>query len=261
MTGDIQDVLSGVALFVALVAALESGYRLGQRAADEGDTRGAGQVGAIQGAMLGLLGLLLGFSFAAAGARFLERQDLIVSEANAIGTAYYRAELLDDPHRSDLRRALAEYTRDRLNIASRIRDGLSDADHARVGAYHAHMWNAARAGVELKPAFALAVLDPVNSVIDLHTTRLAASNKHVPGPVIWLLVACSMLSVGVIGYGCGTSRRRRAPLSLSLAALISCALWLTIDLDHPRAGLLQLSDAPLEALRLHVEATPPAMGG
>jgi hypothetical protein len=96
------------------------------------------------------------------------------------------------------------------------------------------------------------VLDPVNDVIDLHSTRVAASNKHLPLVVTGLLVACSMLSIGVISYGSGSSGGGgRSPLlSGSLALLIAAALWTTIDLDHARAGFIRLSDAPLQQLDL-----------
>src|SRR5688572_23779100 len=77
----IQDLSVAVGLLLLMLLALECGFRAGRRAIADADLRAGGQVGAIQGALLGLLGLLLGFSFAAAGARFLERQDLIVSEA------------------------------------------------------------------------------------------------------------------------------------------------------------------------------------
>jgi hypothetical protein len=90
----------------------------------------------------------------------------------------------------------------------------------------------------------------VNEVIDLHSTRLAAALKHLPVPVLGLLIASSMLAMGVMGYSNGISGHRRAPLTISLAVLIGLTLWITIDLDHPRAGLLQLNDAPLEAVRV-----------
>jgi hypothetical protein len=104
--------------------------------------------------------------------------------------------------------------------------------------------------VASRPEVALAVLGPVNEVIDLHATRIAAANKHVPEPVMGLLIVCSALALGVIGYGCGLGGHRRAPLSVPLALIVAAALWITIDLDHPRGGLLQLSDAPLESLKL-----------
>src|SRR5690349_19761567 len=99
------DALVLVGLVLVLLASLELGFRAGRRPRDQ-DARAAGQVGVIQGAMLGLLGLLLAFSFAAAGSRFLERQSYIVAEANAIGTAHLRADVLREPHRAELRTAL-----------------------------------------------------------------------------------------------------------------------------------------------------------
>ena len=95
----------------------------------------------------------------------------------------------------------------------------------------------------------LAVLDPVNAVIDVHSSRLAARRKHLPVLVLTLLVSCSVLSVGVIGYGCGLSRQRHLIMTGSLALLVGAALWITIDLDRPRQGWIRLSDAPLQALK------------
>jgi hypothetical protein len=245
----VEEVAVAIGLLSVLLVALETGFRVGRWGTDDTDPRGSGQVGAIQGAILGLLGLLLAFSFAAAGGRLLERQDLIVQEANAIGTAYLRADLLDEPHRSELRAALRRYTEHRIEFSRRLRSGLDAAALAEVERLHARIWTAASAGVASRPASMLGVLGPVNEVIDLHATRLAAGRKRLPPLVMGLLIACSTLAVAVIGYGCGVGGRRRTPLTVSLAVLIATALWITVDLDHPRAGLVRLSDAPLEALR------------
>ena len=79
--------------------------------------------------------------------------------------------------------------------------------------------------------------------------RVAAARKHIPYAVLGLLFLCSAISVAVIGYGCGLDERRRAPMTVSLTVIIAASLWITYDLDHPRRGLLRLSDAPLEALK------------
>src|SRR5262245_40267492 len=236
-----------VCFFLLLVQ--EAGFRAGRRAIRARDTEMKSQVGPIQGAVLGLLGLLLAFSFAAAGARFLERQDLIVEEANAIGTASLRADLLDEPQRSELRAALKRYTAHRLEVSATLRRGVDPSALSEVERLHERIWSAAVAGVSVRPASTLAVLAPVNEVIDMHATRLAASRKHLPSLVLGLLIACSALAIAVIGYGCGMGGRRRAPMTVALALLIGVGLWITVDLDRPRAGLMQLSDAPLAALR------------
>jgi hypothetical protein len=250
------DLSIALGIFGLLFAGLEAGFRLGRRASLDQDAAASSQIGAIQGAILGMLGLLLAFSFSAAGARFLERQDLIVQEANAIGTAWLRADLLDEPQRSELRDALKRYTQHRIGVtAGGLRAGVSAAVLAEVDRLQDEIWKSAVAGVTARPGSTLAVLAPVNDVIDLHSIRIAAGGKHIPWLVLGLLIACSSLALAVIGYGCGVGGRRRAPLTFSLAVLIGTALWITIDLDHPRAGMIQLSDAPLAALRF---GAPPA---
>src|SRR5262245_35230027 len=244
-----RDVAVAAGLLGILLAALEGGFRAGRRATGDTDAAASGQIGAIQGAILGLLALLLAFSFGAAGARFIERQDLIVEEANAIGTASLRADLLDEPQRSELRAALKRYTEHRLEVSANLRHGVDPSALSEVERLHERIWSAAVAGVSARPASTLAVLVPVNEVIDMHATRLAASRKHLPSLVLGLLIACSALAIAVIGYGCGMGGRRRAPMTVALALLIGVGLWITVDLDRPRAGLMQLSDAPLAALR------------
>ena len=179
----------------------------------------------------------------------MERQDLIAQEANAIGTCWLRAGLLEEPHGSELRAALQAYTAHRLGLAERMPRGWEPGVLAEIEPHHGRIWSAASAGIARRPELALALLGPVNELIDLHSLRVAATLKHVPTLVMGLLVACSLLAVLVIGYGCGADGQRRWMLTISLTILISTSLWITIDLDHPRRGLLRLSDAPLQALK------------
>ena len=239
-----------LALAIILVLALETGYRLGRRNSKGSDASKAMETGAIQGAMLGLLGLLLGFSFAGASGRFMERQDLITHEANAIGTAYLRADLINEPHTSDLRAALAGYVAHRIKVSATLRFGLSEEDARRIRAAHAEIWAAAREGVRERPESMIAVLGPVNEVIDLHSTRIASGHKHLPALVVGLLLVCSILTLGVIGYACALSRRRNASMTTMIALLIAAALWTTFDLDRPRLGLIRLSDRALQDIDL-----------
>ena len=248
MSTILEDTAVFAGLLALLLVSLEVGYRSGLRADPERDAIASGQVGPIEGALLGLLGLLLAFSFAAAGTRFLERQDLIVREANAIGTAYLRADFLADPHRSNLRAALKEYTEHRIRATSGTRGTADPGIVSEVAALHARIWDAAKEGVRDRPELLVVVVPAINDLIDLHSLRVAAAVKHIPYAVLGLLLACSAISVAVIGYGCGTEGRRRTLMTVPLAIIIAAALWVTYDLDHPRRGLLRLDDAPLEAL-------------
>ncbi len=251
MTPFVHVIFVAVGLLAGILLAQEGGFRAGRRARAMGHGGAADpQIGTIQGAVLGLLGLLLAFSFAAAGSRFFERQDLIVSEANAIGTSYLRAELLDEPQRTELRSALKAYAEHRVSISKKLSDGWQAAYLTEVEHLHERIWRAAKQGVDRRSELALAVLNPINELIDLHSLRVHAARKHIPQLVLWLLVACSLLAAAAIGYGCGMEGHRRWALTMTLTLLVWAALWVTIDLDHPRAGLLQLDDSALLELKL-----------
>jgi hypothetical protein len=249
MSAAFVEVLIAAAVFLGIVLSLELGFRFGLRANRSGDT-GTGQlVGVIEAAVLGLLGLLLAFSFAAAASRFFERQDLITQEANAIGTAWLRADVLDDAHRVSLRNALKEYTEHRVAALPNMGHRWNEDVMAEVARFHDRMWKAASEGVRDRPNVANVMLPAVNEVIDLHSTRVAAAYKHLPAAVTALLIVCSLLATGMIGIGCGMEGRRRPAMTFPLAFLIASALCLTIDLDHPRHGILQLNDTPLTSLK------------
>jgi hypothetical protein len=240
-----------IVIVVACVAALlllglEVGFRLGLRARRRGNPMP--QLGPIQGAALGLLGLLLGFSFSGAATRFIERQDIIVREANAIGTAYLRADLLGEPHRTRLREELRGYAIDRLELFKTV-DPVAEAElQDRLGARHQRIWTAGLDGVRADPAMTIVVVPPLNETFDLLGVRNASTQRHLPRAVLALLVACSMLSVGLIAYGCGRDGKRQLVGSGSLVLLIAAALWLTIDLDYPRLGSITMRDDALEAV-------------
>ncbi len=248
------EALVALSLVVGLVLAVEGGYQFARKAirADwrSADSGSGAQAGAILGATLGLLGLLLGFSFAGAAGRYIERQDLITAEANAISTAYLRADLLADPYAEDLRSALREYVADRLEVSAHLHIGINQAALQRVAGFHERIWNAASGGVQGNPSLATPVLNPVNDVLDLHASRMAAGRKHLPALVMGLLGLCAVLALGCIGYGCGLIGRRNLSMTVPLAILISAALWTTIDLDYARIGLIRVSDQALADLDL-----------
>ena len=103
-------------------------------------------------------------------------------------------------------RALADYVQHRLETLNSLHAEISpDIATKQVAEFHTRLWNAARDGALGKPAATLAVLNPVNEVIDLHSTRVASGRKHLPALVLGLLIGCSLLAIAVIGYGCGMS--------------------------------------------------------
>lgn len=222
---------------------------LAAAASQESADRRTAHVGVVLGALLGLLGLMLGFTFAGASGRFIERQRLIVVEANALGTAWLRADLLDAGARDSLRSALRSYADHRVALAGTAdHDAIARMD-AEIDADCDRMWDAAVAGVRAVPASAMLVLPVVNEVIDLHGERKAVARLQLPIAVVALLVVAAGVSIFAIGYADGLMGARHRVFAVSLAGLIALAVWLTVDLDHPREGLTQVDPSAIVEVR------------
>lgn len=240
------------ALVLILAVATEVGFRVGVRHQREKvDTL---QLGTIQGATLGLQALLLGFAFSGATSRFIERQDIILREANAIGTADLRADLLPEPARTSLKKELRTYTDERLAYFAEGRPEKALPIKQRLIDCQGRMWAAAAAGVEAKPQVMVAVLPPVNEVIDLLATWEAASSRHLPNLVLTLILTSAALSVAIIGYGFGINRKRHSVIAGTLCLLLSAAMWISLDMDYPRRGLIRMDAQPLQDLQQALKA-------
>ena len=127
---------------------------------------------------------MIGFAFSGAASRFIDRLDIIVKEANALGTAYLRADTIAEPQRSELKAALKEYTADRVQLLSGERRDQIEPLLAKVGGLHHRMWQSAVKGTQGNAELMQVVLPPINEVIDLHSTHLAMARRHLPLPIM-----------------------------------------------------------------------------
>ncbi|OYW20191.1 MAG: hypothetical protein B7Z55_07655 [Planctomycetales bacterium 12-60-4] len=237
-----------VGLVGGMLLATELCYRAGRWQAQR-TTADKAQLGTIQGAILALLGLLLGFSFSGAATRFVDRQDHIVEEANAIGTAYLRADLLPPAHRDALQDCLRRYATSRVRWFVDYTPARYPELASETASLHNEMWQAALAGIQETPQFAVTVLPPINDVIDLHTSRIAAGRRHMLVLIVVMLFICALIAMATVGYGCGLDGHRATTLTSALCLLVATVLWITIDLDYPRDGLIRIDQQPiLEAL-------------
>jgi hypothetical protein len=253
------DAVLALGLFGGLVATLEICFYFGKKAHHR-HTDQPGELSTIQGAMLGMLALLLGFSFALAAGRFNDRVQLIVSEANAIGTAWLRCDLLPDGARKELHQILADYTDQRIGFYAAEELAMQLDAAKKAEALQGKMWAVVAAEAKAQPALANVLLPSFNDVMDLEAARLAAARRHMPGVLLLLLLSASLVSVASVGYGCGLVGKRNFLLTTSLAFIISGALWATIDMDHPSKGLVRVGQQPMLDLQnnLHRELAPPA---
>ena len=249
----IQNVLSfDWSVFVltggVLLLATELGYRLGQRYSPEQGKAHQGQSGTLQGALLGLLGLLLGFTFAMAVGRFESRKQLVLDEANAIGTTYLRSAML--PERSDdIRALLRSYVDARLEA---VRSGRVAEAILRSEDIQGRLWSEATA-VGLRHGDSIVVglfVESLNEVIDLHAKRVTAGLRNrIPGAIWVALLTIAMLSLAAMGYHAGLVGTVRSLAILVVAVSFSAVMVLIADLDRPQEGSLTVSQQALIDLR------------
>ena len=238
------DIWVVIGLIAGSAAASELGYRLGIRLAPKYEAY-RGQFDVIRTATFALVGFLIAFSFSGAATRFIDRVDIIVAEANALGTAWLRADLVPDPARGALKAALREYTADSVTLLSSNDDAEIARLLAKVNSLHAVMWAQGTAGTQGDAMLMNLVLPPLNEVIDLHSSHLSLAQRRLPLPILAVLLVTAALSLVLVGVGNGLSGRRLPLLDGVYALVLVVALWMTIDLDYPRQGLIQVSSRPM----------------
>lgn len=240
----IPEFVEPILLLAGAFLASEVGYRLGHHYGprDEAFTK---QLGMISSATFALVAFLIGFGFAGAGTRYVDRLDLVVKEANALGTAYLRAETLPQPARGELKEALRQYTASRVELLESKDRATALALLAKVGGQHERLWDIALRGTAGNAPLMLVVLPSLNEAIDLHTTHLSAARRHIPTAIMVTLLISTALALALASFGNGQIGRRFAVLNFVYGFALAAAIWMTLDLDHPRRGTIQISIQPL----------------
>jgi hypothetical protein len=243
-------------LLLALLLAIEGGYRLGRRAVVSDSSRA--QISTIQSSLLGILALLLGFTFSLSLQRYESRSEAVVNEANAIGTAMLRADLLPSQVSVAARDALRQY----LDLRVRASEISMDKGEARAALLQqsdqllARLWGYARQAVadDGSPVRAGLFVQSLNHVIDSFGTRDAALNRHVPELVLFLLFGTFVLTASLVGYSSGVAAHRASFATYLLVLLIVVLVFIIIDLDRPRRGLIEVSQQSLIDLQMATES-------
>jgi hypothetical protein len=262
MSGQPLDALPiwGVYVVIVLVALLtvEVGYRLGiywQQRTKQGKES---TVGSLVGATLALLAFLLVFLTGAAANRFDTRRQLVVTEANAIGTTYLRAGYLDEPYRTDIRQFLREYVDIRLKAVTD--PGKTANALARSQEIHTELWNRAEViAVTARPNSDMVALfiESLNEVIDIHTERIVVGFSRIPLN-IWLAVYfIALLTMAMVGFQNGVTGNRILIVQLVMILVFAGVILLIVDLDRSQEGFIQVSQQALIDLQRQLRATSP----
>lgn len=251
---------TGIVTLLVLLMAAGAGQllrRAQERRARRNDSESepsVAQEGYLLSSALGLLGLLLAFSFGMVLNRYEARRELVTTEANAIGTAYLRAQLLDEPHRSRLSNLLIAYTDNRIKLATADDPKAYFAANDRL---LTEIWAAVSAAREsaLSHGLTTALLMTFNEVIDLDTERKIAWRLRVPTEVLFLLLVFLAVTAGVVGHQVDGPRGKRA--ALVLFALLAVSITVITDINRPMAGSARESQEAMRMLLASLKAQSP----
>jgi hypothetical protein len=228
-------------LIILLLACIETGRRIRLRNIDEEASSG---LGVIDGAIFGLLGLLLAFAFSGADSRFEARRQLIVQETNAIGTAYLRVDLLPAETQPQIRQDFRQYVDTRINFYRDLNDDpeKSKTDFASANALQMKIWKESldAARQQSSPSVLPLVTQSLNDMIDITTTRAVALQTHPPLAIYVLLFVLALASSLVAGYGMGDKRKRPWLHTAVYAIALTITVYTILDLEFPRVGLIRV---------------------
>lgn len=236
-------ILTIAGIFVCMLIFLEIGRRLGERQRAKDPEGLAPGTSTVVGAVFALLGLLIAFTFSGAATRFDARRQLAVQEANAIGTAYLRIDLLPVDAQPKLRESFRRYIDARLAFYRKLPDeAAARPEMDRYTALQNDIWAQSVAGCQRMPSAAVTslVLASLNEMIDITTTRFVALKTHPPVIIFGMLIIMVLASSLLAGYDISGSKQRSWFHMLGFALLTTLALYVILDLEFPRVGLIRI---------------------
>jgi len=246
-------VLISTALFFGILVSLEIGYRIGRNKRARDPESAHEGPGAIEAAVFALLGLLLGFSFAGGTSRLDTKRELIVREANAIGTAYLRLDELPTNNQPEVRRLFRDYLDARLRVYEKLPSlEAAEQELAQVAQLQQGIWARSVAASRNDPTnnAARLLLPAINEMIDVTTVRMIAMRTQLPALIFALLTAVALISGLIAGYAMAKRRSRSSLHMVLYAAVIAVTIYCILDLEYSRWGLIRLDVADKALLQL-----------
>jgi len=216
--------------------------------------------GVLQGALLGVVGLILAFGLSLAVGRYEDRRAATVEEANAIGTSYLRAQLIAEPARTRSLELFPRYTDLAIQVSQEVpgSSGMRRTTTAE-GVLQRQLWQVAGQSIAAAPVASAERLyvDSLNETFDAQSARLSALTNRVPGAVLALEVIGAAIAVGLLALHISVLGRGLGAM-LAAAALVTLLLLVTFDLDRPARGLIKVPDTSLVATRASMIPPPAA---
>jgi hypothetical protein len=243
-----------LAMFASMMLFMEIGRRIGIAGIErepDGQPKG---IGSSEGAIFGLLGLVLAFTFSGAAGRFEDRRHLITEEANNIGTAWLRIDLLPVEAQPGMRDRFRRYLDARLDTYKLVQDETArNLKIAESVSLQEEIWKTAVDNMQ-KPGAAgsapMLLPQALNAMIDITTTRTVASRAHPPLVIFLLLPVLMLIGAMLVGFGMAANTQRQWLHMAAFAAVMSLVVYMIIDIEFPRLGLIRVDAADLVLIEL-----------
>lgn len=248
-------------LLLLMVLALRVGFMAGMRSTAIKNCKPCKEhISTLLSSLLGMLALMLGFSFSIALERHGSRSEAVIEEANAIGTAYLRTEILPESYRTQTQQLFAQYLDVRLkeahfNLTQRVeREQLNQ----QASKLQMQLWNSASlaAKEDPNPVTTGLFVQALNDMIDAYGKRYAELNRHIPELVLWLLFLAFLVCGSMLGYSAGVSNHQPSKVVYVMLAVVVLMMYLVIDLDRPRRGLIEIDQTPMQSLKTTIKTEP-----
>jgi hypothetical protein len=217
-------------------------------------------IGVLQGALLGVVGLILAFGLSLAVGRYQDRRADVVTDANTIGTAYLRAQTIAEPQRTRSLGLLRTYNDLAIRLTYEVPSSAAiRATAAEQGEAQRLLWRLAGEALDARPRDSAPRLyvDSLNEMIDQQTVRLSGLNNRVPDAVLWLELLGAAVALALLALYISLHGKGLAPIAAA-ALLVSFLVLVTFDLDRPTRGLIRIPATPLEAEKATMSLPPAA---
>jgi len=236
--------------FLIFLSFFELGHLLGKARRPKSDKETANAIGPMAASILGLFAFLIAFSFNMAAQKLDTRKQNVLMEANAIGTAYLRADLLPAPYKSRIKDLLREYTDARLKLVLVEEYGRAES-HAKSLEIQDRLWTeAVMASKKANDTATKLIIESLNEVFDMHSNRVAASIYNRIAGNIWLMLfVVGILGIFMTGFHSGLSGPKRYIAIVPLILAFTVIFALIEDLDNPQRGLFKVGQQPLIDVR------------
>jgi hypothetical protein len=234
---------SAVVFFFLLLAAIRCGRLLGLRSNKQ--DKGTAGSAAIEASVFALLGLLIAFTFSGAAQRMADRRNLLVTEVNAIGTAWLRIDMLNTSDQPQLREQFRRYVDERVNYYKHVADlAQRDAIATRVGAVQNEIWKTSiAASKNAAPPFAVSYIASVNDMFDVATAQTVAQKVHPPIVTYAFLGFLALTCACLIGLNLASATRNTLFHQIIYALVMTVALYIIVDFEFPRIGAIRIDQS------------------